>query len=146
MNKNWKPAGFHTIIPNSIVKNVTQAVEFYTKVFGAEEIFRLNMPNGKVVHCELKFGDSRINLGESMNGWPEQALLAQIYVTDSDATFNLAIKEGAKELSPVNDMFFGAREGRVIDPFGNIWTISTHNENISNEEMQQRLNALSTQH
>ena len=143
MNQDKKPAGFHTITPNSIVKNVTQAVEFYTKVFGAEEVFRLNMPDGKVVHCELKFGDSRINLGESMEGWPEQALLAQIYVANSDETFNLAIKEGAKELSPVSDMFFGSREGRVIDPFGNIWTISTQNEHISPEEMQRRLNALS---
>ena len=142
MNTNGIPKGFHTITPNTIVKNVDKAVEFYTKVFGAEEVLRLNTPDGKIVHCELKFGDSRINLGESMEGWLEQPLLAQIYVADSDAIFALAIKAGAKELSPVSDMFFGSREGRVIDPFGNTWTISTHKENISCEEMQRRLNSL----
>ena len=79
MNTNGIPKGFHTITPNTIVKNVDKAVEFYTKVFGAEEVLRLNTPDGKIVHCELKFGDSRINLGESMEGWLEQPLLAQIY-------------------------------------------------------------------
>lgn len=142
MSTQGKPNGFNTITPNTIVKSVTEAVNFYKTVFCAEEILRLNTPDGKVVHCELKFGDSRINLGESMEGWPEQPLLAQIYVSDSDATFALALKEGAKELSPVKDMFFGAREGRIIDPFGNTWTISTHKEEVSGEEMQSRLNAL----
>lgn len=142
MNINSKPEGFHTIVPNAIVKSVEKAVEFYTKIFGAKEALRLNLPNGKVVHCELIFGDSRIHLGESMEGWPEQPLLAQIYVIDSDETFNLALKAGAKELSPMRDMFFGTREGRIIDPFGNIWTISTHKEVVSSQEMQDRLNAL----
>jgi PhnB protein len=99
------------------------------------------MPDGKVVHCELKFGDSRVNLGESMEGWPEHTLLAQIFVADSDAVFTQALKAGAKALSPMTDMFFGSREGRVLDPFGRTWTISTHKENVSVEEMQRRLNA-----
>lgn len=142
MNTQGKPEGFHTITPNSIVSSVADAVEFYRKVFGAEELLRLHTPDGKVVHCELKFGDSRINFGEAMAGWPEQPLLAQIYVPDADATFALAIEEGAKELSPVTDMFFGSREGRVIDPFGNTWTIATHKRQVSGEEMQRQLNAL----
>jgi PhnB protein len=100
------------------------------------------MPYGKVVHCELKFGDSRVNLGESMEGWPEHTLLAQMFVADSDAVFAQAVKEGAEVLSAMTDMFFGSREGRVLDPFGSTWTISTHKENISVEEMQRRLNAL----
>jgi PhnB protein len=115
---------------------------FYKRAFGAEEVLRLSMPDGKVVHCELKFGDSRVNLGESMEGWPEHTLLAQIFVADSDAVFAQAVKAGAEVLSPMTDMFFGSREGRVLDPFGSTWTISTHKETVSVEEMQSRLNAL----
>jgi PhnB protein len=142
MSINPIPAGFHTIAPNIIVKSVDEAVSFYKRAFGAEEILRLSTPDGKVVHCELKFGDSRVNLGESMEGWPEHTLLAQIWVADSDAVFAQAVKAGAEVLSPMTDMFFGSREGRVLDPFGSTWTISTHKENVSVEEMQQRLKAL----
>jgi PhnB protein len=142
MSVNPIPAGFHTLTPNIIVKNVDAAVSFYKRAFGAEEILRLSMSDGKVTHCELKFGDSRVNLGESMEGWPEHNLLAQIFVADSDAVFAQAVQEGAKGLSPMTDMFFGSREGRVLDPFGSTWTISTHKENVSVEEMQRRLNAL----
>lgn len=142
MIKHEKPEGFHTITPNSIVSSVDDAVTFYKKIFGAEEVLRLTSPDGKVVHCELKIGDSRLNLGEAMEGWPEQPLLAQIYVSDSDATFALALQEGAKELSPVSDMFFGSREGRLIDPFGNTWTIATHKKNVPASEMQRLLTAM----
>lgn len=136
------PKGAHTITPNTIVRSVDAAVLFYTEVFGAIEIMRLKTPDGKTVHCELRFGDSRVNLGESMEGWPEQAMLAQIYVPNSDATFALALKKGAVELSPVTDMFFGAREGRIKDPFGNTWTISTHHKDVSAQEMQRQLNTM----
>jgi PhnB protein len=135
------PEGFHTITPNIIVKSVDTAVQYYKKAFGAEEIMRLTMPDGKVVHCELKFGDSRVNLGEAMEGWPEHNLLAQIFVEDSDAFFKRVVDAGAKVLSPVTDMFFGFREGRVQDPFGNTWTISTRKEKVSPAEMQRRLDA-----
>ena len=144
MNSMYKPNGFSTITPNMIVKDVAKAVEFYTKVFGAEEVLRLKMPGGTVAHCELTIGDSRLNLGEAMAGWPEQPLLAQIHVTDSDATFALAIQEGAKELSPVQDMFFGSREGRVMDPFGNSWVIATQTKVVSAEDMQRFLDMLPT--
>ncbi len=100
------------------------------------------MPAGKVVHCEWKLGDSRLNLGESMEGWPEHTLLVRIFVADSDAVFAQAVNAGAEVLSPMTDMFFGSREGRVLDPFGSTWTISTYKENVSVEEMQRRLNAL----
>ncbi|MCW5220404.1 VOC family protein [Verminephrobacter aporrectodeae] len=137
-----KPEGFHTVTPNTIVSNVAEAVTFYKKVFGAEEVLRLTSPDGKVVHCELQIGDSRLNLGEATEGWPEQPLLAQIYVSDSDATFALALKVGAKELSPVRDMFFGSREGRIMDPFGNTWTIATHKKVVPAAEMQRLLTAM----
>lgn len=142
MNHSGKPEGCNSVVPNTIVRDVAEAVAFYSKVFGAEQVLRLTTPDGKVAHCELRIGDSRINLGEAMEGWPEQPLLAQIYVADSDATFALALKEGASELSPVTDMFFGSREGRVLDPFGNTWTIATHQKDVSAEEMQRQLNAM----
>ncbi|MGA7634163.1 MAG: VOC family protein [Terriglobales bacterium] len=106
MSINPIPAGVHTIAPNIIVKNIDAAVTFYKRAFGAQEILRLYMPDGKVTHCELKFGDSRVNLGESMEGWPEHSLLAQIFVADSDAVFAQAVEAGAKVLSPMTDMFF----------------------------------------
>jgi PhnB protein len=141
MNQAYKPKEFHTITPNAIVNGVANAVEFYAKVFGAEEMVRLTMPDGKVAHCELKIGDSRLNLGEAMEGWPEHPLQAQIFVPDSDSTFALALKEGAKEITPISNMFFGTREGRVLDPFGNTWIIATQKEEVSHEEMQRHLNA-----
>jgi PhnB protein len=141
MSAVYVPEGFHTVTPNIIVENADKAVAFYKKAFGAEEMMRLTTPDKKVVHCELRFGDSRVNLGEAMEGWPPHPLLAQIFVEDSDATFQRAVDAGAKVLSPVTDMFFGFREGRVQDPFGNTWTISTCKERLSSEEMQRRLDA-----
>jgi PhnB protein len=135
------PEGFHTITPNTIVEDASKAVEFYQRAFGAEEKYRLTMPGGKVVHCELQIGDSRLNLAESMEGWPIHPLLAQIYVSDSDAVFNRAVEAGARVIMPMTDMFFGSREGRVTDPFGNTWTISTRKEDVSPQEMQRRIDS-----
>jgi PhnB protein len=136
------PKGFHTLTPNAIVEDAAKAIDFYKLVFDAVEKVRLCMPDGKIVHCELQIGDSRLNLAESMEGWPLHPLLAQIFVPDSDATFQRALAAGAKETMPMTDMFFGAREGRVMDPFGNTWTISTKKEDISPEEMQRRLEVM----
>lgn len=111
MSANPIPTGFHTIASNIIVKSADATVSFYKRAFGAEEILRLSTPDGKVVHCELKFGDSRVNLGESMDGWPEHTLLAQMFVADSDAVFAQAVKKGAKALSPMSDMFSAPGKG-----------------------------------
>jgi PhnB protein len=135
------PEGFHTITPNIIVDDAVEAIDFLKNAFGFEEIGRLTMPDGKIVHCELRIGDSRLNLGESMEGWPAHTLLAQIYVEDSDALFDRAVEVGATVMMPMTDMFFGSREGRVVDPFGNVWTIATRKEDISMSEIQRRLNA-----
>jgi PhnB protein len=135
------PDGFHTITPNIIVDDAEKAVAFLKKAFNAVEKVRLTMPSGKIVHCELQIGDSRLNLGESMEGWPAHTLLAQIYVEDSDAIFKRAVDAGASVVMPMTDMFFGSREGRVTDPFGNTWTISTRIEEVSAEEMQRRINS-----
>jgi PhnB protein len=133
------PEGFHTITPNLIVQGVEKAIEFYKKAFGAEEKLRLSLPDGTIVHCELAIGDSRLNIGEALDGWPAHPLLAQIYVEDSDALFERAVNAGARVIMPMTDMFFGSREGRVVDSFGGTWTISTRKTMVSPEEMQRML-------
>jgi PhnB protein len=135
------PDGFHTVTPNLVVQGVEQAVEFYKQAFGASEQFRLVMPDGKITHCELRIGDSYLNIGEAMEGWPAHPLLAQIFVEDSDTVFERAVNAGAKVIMPMTDMFFGSREGRVADSFGGTWTIATRKEIVSPEEMQRRLDA-----
>jgi PhnB protein len=101
----------------------------------------LTTSTGKVAHCELLFGDSVVNVGESMDGFPAHPLMAQLYVEDSDALFQRAVAAGASVMMPMTDMFFGAREGRIADPFGNTWTIATLREEVSPAEMQRRMTA-----
>ncbi|SRR6266849_6435621 len=135
------PKGFHTVTPNIIADDAEKAVEFLKRALGATESYRLMMSNGKIAHCELRIGDSVLNLGDSMEGWPARGLVAQIYVEDSDALFKRAVKAGATAMMPMTDMFFGSREGRVSDPYGNVWTIATLREEVSPEEMQRRMKA-----
>ena len=133
------PKGFHTITPNIIVDDAEKAVEFLKTGLGATESYRLKTSSGKITHCELRIGDSVLNLGESMEGWPAHGLVAQIYVEDSDALFKRAVNAGATVIMPMTDMFFGSREGRVADPVGNVWTIATLKEEVAPEEMQRRM-------
>lgn len=141
MSAQWRPKGFHTITPNIIVDDAEQAVAFFKKAFGASENYRLTMSNGTITHCELKLGDSILNVGASMEGWPAHGLVAQIFVEDSDALFERATAAGADVVMPMTDMFFGSREGRVADPFGNVWTIATLKEDVAPQEMQRRMKA-----
>jgi PhnB protein len=141
MSAQWLPQGFHTITPNIIVENAEQALTFLKKAFGATENYRLMMSNGLLTHCELKIGDSILNLGTAMDGWPAHGLVAQIYVEDADALFERAVQAGARVVMPMTDMFFGSREGRVADAFGNMWTIATLKERVSPAEMQRRMKA-----
>jgi PhnB protein len=140
-NEPWIPKGFRTVTPNIVVDNAESAIAFLKEALGAIEQYRLTMSDGKVAHCELKLGNSIVNVGESMEGWPAHGLVAQIYVENSDALFERAVAAGASIIMPMTDMFFGSREGRVSDPFGNVWTISTLTEEVPPEEMQRRLTA-----
>ena len=139
MSVSAVPEGFHTVTPNIVVADAAAAIAFLCAVFDAKELVRLRLPDGKLVHCELQIGDSRVNLGEAMDGWPAHGLLAQIHVPDSDAVFARAVAAGSVVVMPMTDMFFGSREGRVTDPFGNTWTIATRTERVSYEEMQRRI-------
>jgi PhnB protein len=141
MNEPWIPEGFRTITPNIIVDDAESAISFLKSAFGAKERYRLTMSDGTVAHCELVLGDSVVNLGTSMDGWPARGLVAQIYVEDSDALFKRAVAAGASVVMPMTDMFFGSREGRLSDPFGNVWTIATIKEQVSPAEMQRRMSA-----
>jgi PhnB protein len=141
VNEPWLPRDFRTVTPNIIVDDAENAIAFLKSALGAIEQYRLTTSNGKVAHCELKLGDSIVNLGESMDGWPARGLVAQIYVENSDALFERAVAAGATVIMPMTDMFFGSREGRIADPFGSVWTIATLKERVSPAEMQRRMTA-----
>jgi PhnB protein len=141
------PEGFHTVTPSLTVRNAAQAIDFYKKALGAEELVRMAMPDGKIGHAELKIGDSIIFLSDEMPGMglskSPQTLggctgVLNIYVPDVDATFERAVTAGAKTTMPVADMFWGDRYGTFLDPFGFAWGIGTHVEDVSPAEMDKR--------
>jgi PhnB protein len=140
------PDGYHTATPYLICKGAAKALDFYAKALGAEEIMRFDM-GGQIGHAEIRIGDSMIMLADehpdmgykspqSYGGTPVSLVL---YVEDADALVQRAIGAGAKELRPVQDQFYGDRSGTVADPFGHVWTISTHKEDVPAEEMKRRL-------
>jgi PhnB protein len=140
------PEGYHTATPYLIVKDAARAIEFYKKAFGATELMRMPGPGGKIGHAEIKIGDSPIMLAdevpgmgfrspESLGGSPISILL---YVEDVDVVFSEALAAGAKVQRPVADQFYGDRTGGVTDPFGHVWYIATHKEDVSPEEMKKR--------
>jgi uncharacterized glyoxalase superfamily protein PhnB len=138
------PDGYSTITMSLIVRNGTNAIEFYKKAFGAQELYRFPSPDGKsIMHAELKIGNSRIMLNDEMpqmNCRSPQTLggtgiYIYMYVEDADATFNKAVEAGAKPTMPIMDMFWGDRFGQVQDPFGHIWGIATHKKDMSPEEI-----------
>ena len=139
------PEGYQNITPLLVVKGGLQAIEYYEKVFGAVNNGTMMMPDGKsVAHSELQIKNSKVMLSdefpemkclspESIGGSP---VYLYIYVEDVDKTFNLAVSEGAKILDPVKDQFWGDQHGSIRDPFGHIWSISTHIKDSSKEEMK----------
>jgi PhnB protein len=144
------PDGYHTVTPYLIVKGAAGAIDFYKKAFGAEELMRFTAPGGTVGHAEVRIGDSRVMLADehpqmgavgpqSLGGTPVGLCL---YVKDVDALAKQAITAGAKVVRPVMDQFYGDRSGTLEDPYGHKWTIATHKEDVSPEEMQRRLAAM----
>ena len=142
------PHGFHTVIPHLVIRGADKAIEFYKKAFGAAEVTVMRGPEGKgVLHAELKIGDSVIFLADefpgSTMGSPEKlggsTVAIHLYVPNCDAVFNQAVAAGAKAEMPMMDMFWGDRFGKVLDPFGHSWSIATHIEDVSPEEMKRRL-------
>jgi PhnB protein len=142
------PKGFHAVTPYLIVTDSARAIDFYKRAFGAEELLRLDGPDGKVVHAELKIGDSIIMLSEEMPGHTRSpqslggtAVDIMLYVKDVDQVFNRAVAAGAKVAMPLSDMFWGDRYGQVTDPFGHSWSLATHKEDVPPEELRKRTKA-----
>jgi PhnB protein len=131
------PEGYHALTPNLNVKGADKAIEFYKKVFGAEERLAMKTPDGQVVHCELRIGDSVLMVAEAMRQ-PVTSTSVMLYTTDVDATFDRAVKAGATVEMPVADMFWGDRFGTLRDPFGQQWSIATHKEDVPPDEMRKR--------
>jgi len=137
------PSGFHTITPTIFVKGAAQAIEFYQQALGAEEISRHATPDGKVMHGELKIGDSRLFICDEFPEWgavsPEtlggNSGAFYLYVENSDEAFDRAVSAGAKVIMPVADTFWGDRVGAVSDPFGHKWNFSTHVRDVTEEEL-----------
>jgi PhnB protein len=140
------PQGYHSVTPYLIVKGGNAAVEFYKKAFGARELFRIPGPDGKVGHAEIGIGDSVVMLADehpemgarspqTLGGTPVSILL---YVEDVDAVVKQAVAAGAKIQRPVENKFYGDRMGTLDDPFGHVWHVATHIENVSPEEMKRR--------
>lgn len=151
MTSNVKPIpeGYHSVTAYLIMKNAAAAIEFYKNAFGAIELFRMPQPDGKIAHAEIKIGDSPIMLSdehpemkflgpETIGGTPVSLM---IYVDDVDTVFKRAIDKGATEMKAVQDQFYGDRSGSLVDPFGHIWHIATHTEDVSPEEMEKRAKA-----
>lgn len=140
------PEGYHSVTPYMIVDGAAEAIRWYERAFGATEALRLPMGD-RIAHAEIRIGDSFVMIADE---WPDMGMLGpkarggatmslMIYVEDSDSAFARAIEAGAIEERPVETQFYGDRSGTLIDPFGHRWTIATHVEDVSEDEMQRRM-------
>lgn len=144
------PEGYHTATPYLVIKDAAKALEFYKEAFGATEFVRLNTPDGKVMHAEIKVGDSPIMLCDESPEWNAlspltiggTAVSIVLYVEDVDAVVGRAAAAGATVVMPVADQFWGDRMGTVVDPFGHKWSVATHVEDVAPEEITKRAKAL----
>ena len=144
---NYIPKGYHTVTPYLVIKGAAKAIDYYKSVFGATVVVRMDGPGGTVGHAELQIGDSRFMLAdenpqmgnrsaESIGGSP---VSLYVYLPDCDKVVDKAVAGGAKVLKPVADQFYGDRSGFIQDPFGHLWGIATHVEDVSETEMKERM-------
>lgn len=144
------PEGYSAITPYLIIAGAANAIDYYKQVFDAQELMRFGGPDGTIGHAELQIGDSRIMLADenpqmgyrspkTLGGSPTSLML---YVDDVDQVFSRAITGGAQTHQDIKDQFYGDRSGTLIDPFGHVWTIATHVEDVAPEEMQRRMEAM----
>lgn len=140
---NFIPQGYHTITPQLSLDRAAQTMDWYKKALGAEEIGRNLGPDGTIVHAEMKIGDSRFMVNESMKGKGPKALGGSpagfwIYTDNSDGLFKRAVDAGAKVEMPLEDQFWGDRAGAIVDPEGYTWWIATKKEELTKAELEQR--------
>jgi uncharacterized glyoxalase superfamily protein PhnB len=140
------PKGYHSITPHLVVRGAGEAIDFYKRAFGAQELCRMPGPAGKIMHAELKIGDSMMML---VDEFPEMGCLSpqstggagcslHLYVPDVDSTWEQAVAAGAQVKMPLANQFWGDRFGKITDPFGHEWTLGTHVEDLTPEEMEER--------
>ncbi len=142
-----KPGAYPTLVPALSVPDIAEALEFYGRAFGAVESLRLSMPDGSLVHAEMKIDDSLFSLGSGAadlgNATPAAlgatSVVMTLYVDDADASVERAIMAGAELVIPVADQFYGHRSGRFRDPFGHLWIVGAEIEPLTEAEMQRRL-------
>lgn len=144
------PEGYRTVTPHLVCEQASEAIAFYKKAFGAVEIARLPGPDGKIMHAELRIGDSPIMLAQdypefgslgplALKGTP---VVIHLYVEDADAVWARALDAGAKPTMPLSDMFWGDRYGQVVDPFGHRWSIATHKQDLTPEQIMEGFNKM----
>jgi PhnB protein len=144
MAVNATPPGYHTVTPSIVVRNGTEAIEFYKKAFGAEEVSRMEGPGGSIMHAEIRIGDSVVMLSEENEQWGTRSPLStngnpsslHVYVPDADAAFKRAVDAGATVRYPLEDAFWGDRYGKVADPSGHEWGLATRVKDMSDEEIR----------
>jgi len=140
------PDGYHSVTPYLVMRDAARAIDFYKRALGAVELFRFDAPGDKIGHAEIKIGDSVIMLADE---YPDMgyrgpqsiggtAVSLMVYVDDADAQFKRAVDAGAKVRQEIKDQFYGDRSGTIEDPFGHVWTIATHKEDLTSEEVAKR--------
>lgn len=140
------PEGYRTVTPYIVVNDAKAAIDFYSRAFGAKEIMKMEGPGGKIAHAEMKIGDSMIMLADEMGGSSNRSPRSLggttggifLYVEDVDSVFKQATAAGAQVDTPLADMFWGDRYGRLTDPFGHSWSLATHKEDVAPQEMARR--------
>ena len=146
------PAGYHSVTPYLLVRGAAKALDWYAQALGARELMRFPLPGGGIAHAEVMIGDSHVMLADEV---PDEGFVGpqtlgaagvslMLYVDDVDATFARAVAAGATSRRAVVDQFYGDRSGTLVDPVGHVWTIATHKEDVSAEEAQRRMKALSS--
>jgi PhnB protein len=144
------PENYHRVTPYLVVDGAAEAIDYYTRVFGASELMRMPAPGNRIGHAELRIGDAIVMLADAnpqmghkspkaLGGSPISLLL---YVEDVDATAKKAVENGGKLVRPVENQFYGDRTGGIEDPFGHQWYVATHVEDVSPEEMKRRMEAM----
>jgi PhnB protein len=146
--ENYLPEGFHPLTPMLAIRHADQAIEWYKKALNATELYRLTEPDGRIAHAELRISNAIFMIAEEnpdYNKSPDTlggtSIILNVYVPDVDSLIDLAVQQGAKIIFPVQDQFYGDRAGRIKDPFGHMWIISTHLKNVKPSEMQEQMSS-----
>lgn len=147
------PEGMHSVTPHLVCEGAADALAFYAQAFGAVEMGRMEGPDGKIMHAQMRIGDSHIMLADDFPDYGSRGpralqgtpVVIHLYVPDADATWNQALAAGAQPVMPLADMFWGDRYGQVVDPFGHRWSIATHQRDMTPEQMQQAMQEAMTQ-